>query len=142
MSVRQIVVDSNVLVSALRSRRGAAFKLLMLIDTGKFESNISVPLILEYEDATKRLIGHIALTARDIDNIIDYICAVAHHRTVFYLWRPFLRDPKDDMVLELAVSAACDFIVTYNKHDFEGAEQFGIQVVTAQEFLREIGELP
>ena len=48
-----------------------------------------------------------------MDNVIDYICAVAHHRTVFYLWRPYLKDPQDDMVLELAVTAACDFIVTY-----------------------------
>ena len=142
MSAPQIVIDTNVLVAALRSRRGAAFKLLMLIDSGKFEVNVSVPLVLEYEDAAKRLIGHIALTARDIDNLIDYICAVANHRAVFYLWRPFLRDPKDDMVFELAVTAACDFIVTYDKRDFEGAEQFGIHVVTAKEFLQEIGELP
>jgi len=142
MSVPQIAIDTNVLVAALRSRRGAAFKLFMLIDSGKFEVNVSVPLVLEYEDAAKRLIGRTALTTRDIDNIINYICAVANRGTVFYLWRPFLRDPKDDMVLELAVTAACDFIVTYNKHDFEGAERFGIQVVTAKEFLQEIGELP
>ena len=99
-------------------------------------------MILEYEDAAKRLVGRVALTARDIDNVIDYICTVANHRTVFYLWRPFLRDPKDDMVLELAVTANCDYIVTYNKHDFEGVEQFGIHAVTAKEFLQEIGELP
>jgi putative PIN family toxin of toxin-antitoxin system len=142
VSAPQIIVDTNVLVAALRSRRGAAFKLFALIDSGKFEVNISVPLILEYEDAAKRLIGHIALTSRDIENIIDYICAVANHRTIFYLWRPFLRDPTDDGVLELAVAAACDFIVTYNKHDFAGAEQFGIEVVTAKEFLQKIGELP
>jgi len=141
MSVPQIVIDTNVLVAALRSRRGAAFKLLMLIDSGKFEVNISVPLVLEYEDAAKRLVGKIALTARDIDAIIDYICAVAHRRTIFYLWRPFLKDPKDDMVLELAVTASCDYIVTYNKGDFAGAEQFGLQVVTAKEFLQNIGEL-
>ena len=58
------------------------------------------------------------------------------------LWRPFLKDPKDDMVLELAVSAGCDIIVTYNKDDFKGVEQFGVRVMTAQEFLRAIGELP
>jgi len=142
MSTPQIVIDSNVLVAALRSRQGASYKLLRLIDSGKFEVNISVPLILEYEDAAKRLLGQIALTTRDMDNVIDYICAVAHHRTVFYLWRPYLKDPQDDMVLELAVTAACDFIVTYNKADFEGVAQFGIQVVTAKEFLQEIGELP
>ena len=53
-----------------------------------------------------------------------------------------MTDSKDDMVLELAVSAGCEIIVTYNRDDFEGAEQFGIRVMTAQEFLRQIGELP
>ena len=50
-------------------------------------------------------------------------------------------DPNDDMVLELAVAAGCNYIVTYNLRDFQGAEQFGIRVVTAKEFLQDIGEL-
>jgi len=137
----QIVVDTSTLVAALRSKQGAAYKLLTLIDSAKFETNISVPLILEYEDAAKRLIGEILPTARDIDNILDYVCAIANHRAIFYLWRPCLKDPKDDMVLEVAVTAQCDFIVTYNQRDFQGTEQFGIRVVTAKEFLQEIGEL-
>ncbi len=142
MDAPQIVMDTSVFVAALRSRRGASYKLLALIDSGKFVANVSVPLVLEYEDAAKRLIGQITLTARDIDHILDYICVVARHHVIFYLWRPFLKDPKDDMVLELAVSARCDFIVTYNQRDFEGVEQFGISVLTAKEFLQKIGELP
>ncbi len=67
---------------------------------------------------------------------------MASHDEVYYLWRPFLKDPKDDMVLELAVSAACETIATYNATDFEGVEQFGLKVMTSREFLREIGELP
>lgn len=139
----QIVIDTNVIVSALRSQYGASYKLFMLLDTGKFEINLSVPLAIEYEEASKRLVGKKGdLKASDIDDILDYVCSVAHWRKVYYLWRPFLADPKDDMVLELAVSAACEVIVTYNKEDFEGIKQFGIRVLTAQEFLREIGELP
>lgn len=140
----QIVIDTSVFIAALRSRQEASYKLLMLIDQDKFETNISVPLILEYEDAAKRLIGapSVALTARDIDNILDYVCAVSNHRTVFYLWRPCLPDPKDDMVLELAVTAGATHIVTYNQRDFQGAEQFDIHIVTAKEFLQIIGELP
>jgi putative PIN family toxin of toxin-antitoxin system len=139
----QIVIDTNVFVSALRSQSGASYKLLMLLESGKFEINLSVPLAIEYEEAGKRLIGKKGdLRASDIDDILDYVCAVAHRRTVYFLWRPFLSDPKDDMVLELAVSAGCEIIVTYNKEDFHGVEQFGIRVLTAQEFLREIGELP
>lgn len=141
MKKPQIVIDTSVLIAALRSRRGAAHKLLTLIDSGKFETNVSVPLILEYEDAAKRLVGEIGLTAREIDHVLDYLCAVAHHRPIFYLWRPFLRDAKDDMVLELAVTSASTYIVTYNQQDFAGTEQFGIRVVTPKEFLHLLGEL-
>lgn len=137
----QIVIDTNVFIAALRSRRGAAYKLLSLIGSDKFQVNVSVPLVLEYEDAAKRMLDDISLTAADIDDILDYLCAVANHKTIFYLWRPVLRDPKDEMVLELGVSARCDFIVTYNKRDFAEAEQFGLRVVTPQAFLTEIGEL-
>lgn len=141
VSVPQIVIDTNVLVAALRSQYGASYKLFMLLENGAFEINLSVPLAAEYEQATKQLIGKSALKAHDIDDILDYLCSVANRITIHYLWRPFLKDPKDDMLLELAVSAGCKIIVTYNKADFEGVEQFGIRVMTAHEFLREIGEL-
>ena len=137
----RIVIDTNVFVAALRSQRGAAFKLLSLVGTGQFEVTISVPLILEYEDAAKRDLRGTALTRRDVDDILDYLCSVADRRTIFFLWRPFLKDPKDDLVLELAVEADCDFIVTYNKRDFAGAERFGVRVATAKEFLEARGLL-
>ena len=76
-----------------------------------------------------------------MDDIIDYICSVANRRRIFFLWRPYLRDPKDDMVLELAVEARCDYIVSYNKRHFAGIEKFGLRVLPPQEFLREIGEI-
>ena len=138
----QSVIDTNVVVAALRSQRGASYLLLMLLGSGKFETNISVPLALEYDDAGKRLVGEIPLTVSDIDDILDYICSAANRRNVYYLWRPFLKDPKDDMILDLAVSSRCEAIVTYNKRDFEGSEKFGIEILTAREFLKKIGELP
>lgn len=67
---------------------------------------------------------------------------LSNQRKVFYLWRPVLKDPKDDMILELAVTAGCHFIVTYNNRDFEGTQRFGLRVVTPKEFLEIIGELP
>jgi predicted nucleic acid-binding protein len=97
---------------------------------------------LEYEDVAKRLVGKIPLTARDIDDILDYICQVANRRKIYYLWRPFLSDPDDDMVLELAVAAECDFIITFNQSDFQGIELFGIDTITPREFLQKIGALP
>jgi putative PIN family toxin of toxin-antitoxin system len=137
----KIVIDTNVLISALRSKRGASHKLLMLAGSGKFRTALSVPLVLEYEEVAGRFASEIDLTLSDIRDIIDYLCKSAEYAKIFYLWRPFLKDPDDDMLLELAVSAGCDVIVTYNKKDFKGAEQFGIRIMTAKEFLQEIGEL-
>ena len=136
----RVVLDTNVLVAALRSRRGASFRLLTLIDTGRYETAVSVPLVLEYEAVAKRLLRAGGLTASDIDAVIDYVCSVASHHKIYYLWRPFLRDPNDDMVLELAVSSDASVIVTHNKRDFAGVDRFGLRVVSPREFLVEIGE--
>ena len=81
--------------------------MLRLIDSGKFEICLSVPLFLEYEAACKRFLGAIPLTEQDLDDILDYLCQVAHQQKVFYLWRAFLPDAGDDMVLELASAAGC-----------------------------------
>jgi putative PIN family toxin of toxin-antitoxin system len=139
---RQIVLDTNVFLSALRSRRGAAFRLLSLVGLGGgFEVNVSVPLVLEYEEVAKRQLDVIGLSSQEVDDIFDYFCSVANLHRIYFLWRPYLRDPKDDLVLELAVEAECDFIVSYNKRDFAGVEKVGLRVLTPREFLREIGEI-
>ena len=137
--VRKIVIDTNVFISALRSRRGASYRLFMLLDRGDFEINMSVPLVVEYEDEAKRIAREIGLAYGDINDILDYICSVGRKRVIHFLWRPFLKDPQDDHVLELAVEAGCDFIVTHNVRDFSGSQQFGVRVVTPREFLRVIG---
>jgi putative PIN family toxin of toxin-antitoxin system len=141
MKVFQIVIDTNVLVSALRSKRGASFRLLRRLRDSRHKINVSVPLVIEYEKAAKGAIRRGGLSAREVDDILDCICAVARHREIYYLWRPLLRHPKDDMVLELAVAGGCDFIVTYNQRDFRGAEEFSIGVLTPKEFLSGIGDL-
>ena len=132
----KIVIDTNVIVSAFRSRRGASHKLLMHIGKNKFDINISVPLVLEYESVSKRLIGKTKLKKKDIEDVVDYICTVSKQWEIFYLWRPYLKDPKDDMVLELAVTSKSNFIVTYNKKDFQNIKTFGLRAVTPKEFLR------
>jgi putative PIN family toxin of toxin-antitoxin system len=142
MAGPRVVIDTNVVASALRSSRGASHKLLLLIDSGKFEVSLSVPVLLEYEDVCKRLIGQIGLGASDVDDVLDYLCRHAEHVPVYYLWRPFLNDPKDDMFLEIAVAAGYDAIVTYNLRDFRGVDRFGVGLRTPKELLREIGELP
>ena len=87
----QIVIDTNVFVSALRSNRGASYQLLSLVGkSARFEINISVPLVLEYEDAANRELRKIGLAKSDVSDIIDYICSVANHRLIYFLWRPLL----------------------------------------------------
>ena len=136
----RIVIDTNVLVSAARSRRGASFRLLSLVGAQEFEVTISVPLVLEYEDALMRIVPAI-LTASDVQDLLDYLCEVADKCRVFYLWRPVLSDPGDDHVLEAAVAGGCDAIVTFDRRHFAGAERFGVRVTGPKEFLFEIGEL-
>ncbi len=135
----QIVIDTNILVAGLRSRRGVSFQLLQLVGAGLFEINLSVPLVLEYEEVLRRELPSLAISQQAVDDVLDYHCAVANHHRIFFLWRPFLPDPEDDMVLELAVKAGCDYIVTFNKRDFRGIEQFNLEAVEPVEFLRAIG---
>jgi putative PIN family toxin of toxin-antitoxin system len=139
--VYQVVVDTNVVLAALRSRRGASHLLLSMIGDGRWQMNLSVPLFLEYEDVVKRPDSGLGLSAAEIDDILDFICAEANLREIFYLWRPVLSDPNDDFILELAVESRCDYIVTFNVRDFAGAGKFGVEVITPQEFLRKLGEI-
>ncbi|MCD6187056.1 MAG: putative toxin-antitoxin system toxin component, PIN family [Desulfuromusa sp.] len=135
-----IVIDTCVLISALRSKNGASFKLVSLVDSQKFSFSLSVPLVLEYESTAKRIASSLGLTHADIEDIIDYLCTIGKHRKVHYLWRPNLKDPGDDFVLELAVESECQYIVTFNIKDFSKANNFNVAVITPQELLRKIGE--
>ena len=136
----RIVVDTNVLLSALRSAHGASFVLLQLLGRDLFSVHVSVPLVLEYEAVVKRHLSDLPVNADDVEDVLDFFCSVAELHAIFYGWRPQLRDPDDDMVLEVAVAASAD-IVTFNKRDFVGCEQFGVRLWTPAEFLRKIGVL-
>jgi len=122
----------------MRSRRGASFALLSMVGTDRFDIAVSVPLILEYEEVLTRQAGRDVAV---VNNLLDFICEVAERRTIFFLWRPCLPDPEDDMVLELAIAAGCEAIVTYNRRDFEPISSgYGIRVQSPAEFLRQLGE--
>jgi len=143
MAPYQVVLDTNVVVSALRSKQGASYKLLSLVGVSdRFQINLSVPLVFEYEDVLKRQSDALGLAHQDIDDVLNYLCAVANRRRIFFLWRTFLHDPKDEFVLELAVEAGCDVIITYNQRDFSGIERFGLRSLTPRQFLRLIEVLP
>jgi len=137
----QIVIDTNIFVSALRNDTGASFYLLSLVGKNEFETNISVPLIMEYESVAHRFLDKTNLTVSDLNDILDYVCFSANKHQINYLWRPFLKDPKDDLVLELAVKARSRYIITFNKKDFKNISTFDINAVTPWEFLKERGLL-
>lgn len=133
-----LVIDTNILVSALKSRTGASFRFFMALQAGVYTPCLSVPLFVEYEAVLKRagLLPHLA--ASDIDAVLDYLLSRASIHEIFFLWRPFLKDPKDDLVLEAAVASRSQYLVTFNQRDFADVEKvFGIKVVTPQEFLTE-----
>jgi len=133
-----VVLDTSVLVAALRSRRGASFEILAALGRGEFEVSVSVSLVLEYEATLLRHAGELNLDSTDVLGLIDYICEVAVNQEIFFLWRPFLRDAGDDLVLEVAVAATSDALVTHNVRDFSGSEQLGIRVITPKQFLQEL----
>lgn len=136
-----VVIDTNVLVAALRSKRGASFKVLSRLGTGAFDIAISVPLVLEYESALTRQLPETAFTEADIQDLLDYICLVAKRQSVFFLWRPLLKDPKDDMVAEVAAAAGCEAVVTFNRRHFHQLARFGMRIIPPADLLRSIGAL-
>ena len=135
----KIVIDTNVLFAALKSRRGASYKLVSLLPSEVFSIAISVPLIIEYEDVLKRGKLPAYITEKDIGDFIDFFCHIGDQQDIFFLWRPFLSDPSDDLVLEIAVAGGCDAIITYNKRHFKNVEKFGLRIIDPKEFLTEIG---
>ena len=135
--MKNIVIDTSVLLSALYSNKGASYKLLSMIDSGKFIVNISATLIYEDKEILK---SKLTLETKYIDSILNYICLIGRKNKIFYLWRPKLKDVDDDFLLELAVKSN-SIIVTLNKKDFKPATQFNLKVMTPKEFLQDIGEI-
>ena len=135
-----VALDTNVLVSSLRSMRGASYRLVSLLGDARWQPAVSIALVLEYEAAGKETCASIGIPESVAEDVVDMICATSRQSTVHFRWRPALPDPKDEFILDLAVAGRCDFIVTHNKRDFEGAERFGIRVATPREFLAIIEE--
>ena len=136
----RVVLDTNVLYSALNSSRGISYHLLSLLAEERFDTAVSVPLVLEYEDVLGRLVRRGGLSREDADVALDFMCEASVRQTIFFLWRPLLRDPKDDHVAELAIAAGCDAIVTHNHRDFAALTQFDLEVISPYELLARPGE--
>ena len=136
----RVILDSSVLVAALRSRQGASFRLTELLRAGTFEIAISVPLALEYEAVLTRHAASLGLRRSAVTTVVDYLCAVGKRQSIHYLWRPLLRDPDDEFVLEVAVAAGCQYIITHNVRDFTGAERLGVNILRPSQFLQQLEE--
>lgn len=132
----RIVLDTNVLVAASRSKQGASFALVESIPSDKFQICLSVGLYAEWLEVLSRPANlPPELLADDAQKFARYLASQAHLQEIHFLWRPFLADSDDDMVLELAIAAQCQHIITYNVAHFRGADRFGIEVLTPREFL-------
>jgi putative PIN family toxin of toxin-antitoxin system len=131
----QVIVDTNVILSALRSKRGASFRLLNLVGDPRWRMNVSVTLVLQYESVVRREAASLHATLEEADKFMDFLCSASNHQAIYFAWRPRLTDPGDEFILELAVAAGASHIVTFNRSDFRGAERFGVKVVEPREFL-------
>jgi len=131
-----VVVDTNVLVAAARSQRGASFALLQTLPSAKWRMNLSPALMLEYEAKLKTEALRQGRPLAVVDRFLDFLASISDRRQTYFLLRPFLRDPGDDFVIELAVAARAQFLVTHNVRDFAGAAEYGINVIRPHEFLR------
>ncbi|MBK5970403.1 MULTISPECIES: putative toxin-antitoxin system toxin component, PIN family [Thiorhodovibrio] len=132
----KIVIDTSVLVAALRSRVGASHALLRSLPDPRFRIALSVTLYTEWQAVLTRP-EHMPtdVTPAQVLAFLRYLASIAHRQDIYYLWRPVLRDPNDDMVLECAMASGSRFIVTHNLSDFRRAESFSIQAVTPAQFL-------
>jgi putative PIN family toxin of toxin-antitoxin system len=142
MKESRVVLDTNVLVAAGRSRQGAAFALLKALREGRFRIIASVPLFLEYEAVLKRpeqlMVGR--RSEAMVDAFLDALSLRTESVHLHFLWRPQLRDPADEMVLETALNGRADALVTFNVSDFAPAGRFGLPVWTPREFLLKLEE--
>ena len=143
LTTRLVVIDTCVLVAAARSRNGASFKLLSMLPSHDFEIGLTVPLYTEYQAVLTRP-EHLP-PGLDVDaalGFVRYLASIAKLHDVYFLWRPLLRDPDDDMVLECAVACGSTQIVTHNTKDFRRAESLGVSAVTPADFLELIRSQP
>ena len=137
----KIVLDTSVLVAAARSRNGASFALISSLPSPHFQICLSVAVYTEWQAVLCRP-EHLppGADAAMALSFVRYLASLAHLQDIHFLWRPFLRDPDDDMVLECAVAAGCAYIVTHNVKDFRRTEQLGVRAITPAEFLQILKE--
>lgn len=138
----RVVIDTNVLVAAMRSKTGASRKLLTLLPSDKFVTAMSVSLYLEYLDVMTREENiPSGVTDKEMVQFVREILSYSHKQGIYFKWRPTLKDADDDFVLELAIASQSEYIVTFNEKDFRNIELFGIEAISPSAFLRLLDRL-
>lgn len=135
-----IIFDTNIWTAALRSPSGASHFILRGVLTGEILAGASVALFLEYEDVLKRT-SHLQASGLNIAQVNTILAALAKQLVPVhnhYRWRPVLKDPKDEMVLEAAMNGGAKTIISFNLKDFKGAEKFGVEVIQPGNFVRRL----
>lgn len=137
----KIVLDTSVLIAAVRSRQGASFALVSSVPNSQFQICLSVAVYTEWQAVLSRPEHRPPGSSVELAlGFTRYLASTAHLQDIYFLWRPFLRDADDDMVLECAVAAGCQYIVTHNVRDFRRTESLGVTAVTPAQFLQILKE--
>lgn len=137
----RLVLDTDVMVAAMRSGQGASRQLLLAALERRVTVVASVPLMLEYEAVLTRTehLNAIGITAAEVNAVLDALAVVVEPVAFRFLWRPQLRDPGDEMVLETAVNGSADRLATFNvRHLAAVAKRFGIRAMLPGAILREM----
>ncbi len=137
----RLVLDTDVIVAGFRSDRGASRQLLLAALDRRITMLVSVPLMLEYEAVLTRPehLSEMGLTAQEVGVVLDAVAAVIEPVPLRFLWRPKLKDPKDEMVLETTVNGQADCLVTFNaRHLVKAAREFGLRVLPPGVVWREM----
>ena len=134
--IMRIVLDTSVLVAAARSRNGASYQLVSMLPSSRFNFALTIALYTEWQAVLTRP-EHIppGVSVEGVQEYLRYLVSLAHHQDVHFLWRPFLHDPDDDMVLECAVASGSQYIVTHNVKDFRRVPELKVQAITPADFL-------
>jgi len=135
----QIVIDTNVIISALHSRRGPSFRLLSTLGDPRWQANVSTALLLEYEEKLLELRVMLGLTPVEIATVLDMLARRCRHRVIYFHWRPRSPDPDDDFLVDLA-NSGCDYCVTFNLRDWPADVR--TKAVTPANFLAILPPLP
>ena len=135
----RIVLDTSVLVAALRSRIGAGNAILRMVAEKRVVLLATPPLFLEYEEVLMRAEHRLVhkFSPEELDRFLQELAALIEPVDLHFRWRPQVHDSNDEMVLEAAINGEADALVTYNTGDFSAAaERFSVPVLTPAQFLK------